>query len=75
MTETLQQILEDESFYLKCKLEAERQLVFKSQRQLVDPMRSNIMGIYTIYDEDSAKYKNKCPIELVNEIIKQKIAQ
>lgn len=64
-----QQELEDFKYYNQVKAEAIRQINNKNKGWIVDISRANIARTYTIYNEDTAKYKNVNPLDLCMEII------
>lgn len=62
------QELENKRFYAHIKAEAIRQ-VNRPFGYLIDPSRGNLIQIYEIYDEETAKYKNVNSLELCLSII------
>lgn len=64
------QVLEDMRYYNQVHAEAMRQ-VNRPKGWLIDPSRGNLMQIYTIYDEATAKYKGVSSLALCLQIIEE----
>ena len=64
------QVFEDMRYYNQVYAEAMRQ-VNRPKGWLIDPSRGNLMQIYTIYDEATAKYKGVSSLALCLQIIEE----
>lgn len=64
------QVLEDMRYYNQVHAEAMRQ-VNRPKGWLIDPSRGNLMQVYTIYDEATAKYKGVNSLSLCLQIIEE----
>lgn len=64
------QVFEDMRYYNQVHAEAMRQ-VNRPKGWLIDPSRGNLMQIYTIYNEATAKYKGVSSLALCLQIIEE----